>query len=73
MERLEVKDQKKGSLKLPGTLTLDIIMARRQQDIKKRDKRTAFFRQTGQWGSGSTGKQTRKPLKTHKKRPDQLQ
>ena len=44
MERLEVKDQQRVFEELPGTLTLDIIMARRQENKKKRDKRTAFFK-----------------------------
>ena len=44
MERLEVKDQHRVFEELPGTLTLDIIMARRQDDKKKRDERTAFFK-----------------------------
>ena len=44
MERLEVKDQQRVFEELPGTLTLDIIMARRQDNNKKRDKRTAFFK-----------------------------
>ena len=46
MERLEVKNQQRVFEELPGTLTLDIIMARRQDDKKKRkrDKRTAFFK-----------------------------
>ena len=35
MERLEVKDQHRVLEELPGTLTLDIIMARRQDDKKK--------------------------------------
>ena len=51
---------------------LDIIMARRQDDNERRDKRTTFFWRTGQWGSGSTGKQA-KNYKKHKKRPGQLQ
>ena len=68
MERLEGEFEQ-----LPGNLTLDIIMTRRQDDNKRKDKRTAFFRQTGQWGSGSTGKQAIKLLKTQLKRPGQLQ
>ena len=45
MERLEVKDQHRVFEELPGTLTLDIIMARRQDDKKKkRDEWTAFFK-----------------------------
>ena len=36
MERLEVKDQHRVLEELPGTLTLDIIMARRQDDKKKK-------------------------------------
>ena len=46
MERLEVKDQQRVFKELPGTLTLDIIMARRQENKKKkkRDKRTAFLK-----------------------------
>ena len=63
MERLEVKDQERQFKELPGTLTLDIILARSQQDNKRRDKWTTFFRQTGLWGSGSTGKQAKKLLK----------
>ena len=57
MERLEVKDQEGQFEELPGTLTLDITMARKQDDNKRKDKRTALFRQTGLWESGSTGKQ----------------
>ena len=34
MERLEVKDQQRVFEELPGTLTLDITMARRQDDKK---------------------------------------
>ena len=37
MERLEVKDQQRVLEELPGTLTLDIIMARRQDDKKKKE------------------------------------
>ena len=48
MERLEVKHQEGEFEQLPGILTLDIIMARRQDDNERKDKRTAFFRQTGQ-------------------------
>ena len=48
MERQEVKDQERQLEELPGTLTLDIIMARRQHDNERRDKRTTFFRRTGQ-------------------------
>ena len=44
MERQEVKDQERQFKELPGTLLLDIIMARRQQDNEKRDKWTTFFR-----------------------------
>ena len=44
MERLEVKDQQRVLEELPGTFTLDIIMARRQDDKKKRDNRTVFFK-----------------------------
>ena len=44
MERLEVKDQQRVLEELPGTLTLDIIMARRQDDKKKRHNRTVFFK-----------------------------
>ena len=44
MERLEVKDQQRVLEELPGTLMLDIIMARRQDDKKKRDNRTVFFK-----------------------------
>ena len=47
MERLEVKDHEGEFEQLPGNLTLYIIMARRQDDNKRKDKRTAFFRQTG--------------------------
>ena len=72
MERLEVKDQERQFKELPRTFSLDIIMARRQQDNKKRDKRTSFFRQTGLWGSGSTGKQAIKLLKTHTKKKTRL-
>ena len=57
MERLEVKDQEGQFEELPGTFMLDITMARRQDDNKRKDKRTAFFRQSGLWESGSTGKQ----------------
>ena len=39
-----MKDQQRVFKELPGTLTLDIIMVRRQDDKKKRDKRTAFFK-----------------------------
>ena len=60
IERLEVKDQEREFGELPGTLMLDIIMARKQHDNKRKDKRTVFFRQTGLWGSGSTGKQALK-------------
>ena len=35
MERLEVKDQQRVFEELPGTLTLDIILARRQDKKKK--------------------------------------
>ena len=65
MERQEVKDQGRQFEELPATLTLDIIIARRQQDKEKRDNWTTFFRRTGQWGSGSTGKQA-KNYKKHK-------
>ena len=34
MERLEVRDQQRVFEELPGTLMLDIIMARRQDDKK---------------------------------------
>ena len=34
-------------------LTLPIL-----QPLKKKDKSAAYFRQTGLWGSGSTGKHT---------------
>ena len=51
MERLEVKDQEGQFEELPGT------MARKQDDNKRKDKRTALFRQTGLWESESTGKQ----------------
>ena len=46
MERLEVKDQQRVFEELPGTLMLDIIMARRQdkKKKKKRDKRTALLK-----------------------------
>ena len=36
MERLEEKDQQRVFEELPGTLTLDIIMARRQDHKKKK-------------------------------------
>ena len=39
MERLEVKDQEREFEELPGTLTLDIIMAKRKQDNKKKEIR----------------------------------
>ena len=65
MERQEVKDQERQFEELSATLTLDIIMARGQHDNEKRDKWTTFFRRTGQWGSGSTGKQA-KNYKKHK-------
>ena len=65
METQEVKDHEGEFEELPGNLTLDNIMARRQHDNERRDKWTTFFRQTGQWGSGSTGKQT-KNYKKHK-------
>ena len=67
MERLEVKDQEGQFEELPGTLTLDITMARRQDHNKRKDKRTALFRRAGLWGSGSTGKHAIKLLKTQKK------
>ena len=38
MERQEVKDQYGEFEQLPGNLTLDIIMARRQHDNERRDK-----------------------------------
>ena len=57
MERLEVKYQEGQFEDVPGTLTLDITMARRQHYNKRKDKRTAFFRRTGLWGSGTIGKQ----------------
>ena len=51
MERSEVKNQEEKFEEVPGILTVEIIMARRQHDNKKkREKRTAFFRQTGLWG-----------------------
>ena len=59
MERQEVKDQYGEFGQLPGNLTLDIIMARRQHDNERRDKWTAFFRRIGLWRSGSTGKQAK--------------
>ena len=65
MERQEVNDQERQFQELPGTLALDIIMAIRQHDNERRDTWTTFFRQTGQWGLGSTGKQT-KNYKKHK-------
>ena len=46
MERLEVKDQEGQFEELPGTLTLDITMARKQDDNKRRDTRAALFRKT---------------------------
>ena len=36
MERLEVKDQEGEFEQLPGNLTLDIIIARRQDDNKRK-------------------------------------
>ena len=36
MERLEVKDQEGESEEFPGTLMLDITMARKQDDNKKK-------------------------------------
>ena len=67
MDRLDVKHQEEKFEEVLGILKLDITMTRRQHDNKKSDKRTAFFRRTGLWGSGSTGKQATKLLKTHKK------
>ena len=72
MDRSEVKHQEEKFEEVLGILKLDITIARRQHDNKKRVKRTAFFRQTGIWGSRSTGKQALKLLKTHKHRPSQL-
>ena len=68
MERLEVEDQEGESEEFPGTLMLDITMARKQDDNKRKDKRAALFRQTGLWESGSTGKQARKLFKTQIKK-----
>ena len=47
MDRSEVKHQEEKFEEVIGILKLDITMARRQHDNKKRDKRTAFFRRTG--------------------------
>ena len=68
MERLEVKDQHRVFEELPGTLTLDIIMARRQDDKKKKRWEDSILQKTGLWGSGSTGKQAIKPWKTQLKK-----
>ena len=43
MKRLEVKDQQRVFEELPGTLTLDIIMARRQDDKKKKLNENSFY------------------------------
>ena len=67
MERLEVKDQEGKFEEVPGILTLFITMTKRQDDNKRKDKRTALFRRAGLWGSGSTGKHAIKILKTEKK------
>ena len=74
MDRSEVKHQEEKFEEVLGILKLDITMAKRQHNNKKkRDKKTAFFTRTGLWGSGSTGKQATKLLKTYKNRPSQLQ
>ena len=48
MDRSEVKHQEEKFEEVLGILKLDITMARRQHDNKKkRVKRKAFFRRTG--------------------------
>ena len=39
MERSEVKNQEEKFEEVPGILTLEIIMARRQHDNKKKERR----------------------------------
>ena len=41
-----VKYKEEEFEEVPGTLTLEITMARSQDDNKKKDKRAAYFRQT---------------------------
>ena len=53
---------------VPRTHRLDIPIAKRQQDNKNKKKRTSFFRRTGLWVSGSTGKQAVELLKTQIKK-----
>ena len=73
MDRSEVKHQEEKFEEVLGILKLDISMAKRQHDNKKRDKRTAFFTRTRLWGSGSIGKQATKLLKIYKNISNQLQ
>ena len=42
---------------------LAITKAKRQDDSKRKNKRTAFFKRAGLWGSGSTGQQAKLLLK----------
>ena len=66
MERLEVKDQQRVFEELPGTLMLDIIMARRQ-DNKKKKKEIRGQHSSKNWTMGIRiyRKAGYKAMKTH--------